>query len=127
MLYSNILLIDDDLDDGALFVEAVRTLNQEINCRAESNPVHALEKLRESEILPDLIFLDINMPALSGMDFRSRLRDEVRLQNIPVILYSTYSQDAAEQLSLTSGDDQFISKPYSFEALVEILRNIIKP
>lgn len=127
MLYNNILLIDDDREDSAVFLQAVQSLSRDIICRVDNNTVKAIENLRDSVILPDLLFLDLNMPAVSGLDFRRRLRDDQRLKDIPVILYSNYSKEAAEQLSLINDSDQFISKPHSYEAMVEILRNIIKP
>lgn len=127
MLYNNILLIDDDKEDSAVFLEAVQSLSPDIICRVDNNPVKAIENLRDSAVLPGLLFLDLNMPAVSGLDVRRRLRDDQRLKDIPVILYSNYSKEAAEQLSLINDSDQFISKPHSYEAMVEILRNIVKP
>jgi CheY-like chemotaxis protein len=77
-------------------------------------------------VLPDVIFLDYNMPDMNGQDFIAAIRKDERLRGIPVILYSTYSQEAAEQLLLTTGTDYFISKPYHFEDLKNILKNVLQ-
>ncbi|WP_347049166.1 response regulator [Flavobacterium olei] len=124
-MYRNIWLIDDDKDDGELFAEAVQSLNAGIRFRFESNPLQALELLQRAESLPEIIFLDLNMPSINGQDLREKLQDHERFRDIPVVLYSSYSKAAAEQLSLVNDTDQFISKPGSFEALREILRLVL--
>lgn len=126
MQYQNILLVDDDDDDREIFREAVNSLGKGILFEDEKNPEEALVKLRKSEVLPDVIFLDYNMPDMNGQDFIEQIRKEKRLIGIPVILYSTYSEEAAEQLSLTAGTEYFISKPYNFEDLKNILKNVLQ-
>jgi CheY-like chemotaxis protein len=126
MQYQNILLIDDDDDDREIFREAVNSLGKGILCEDEKNPTQALEKLRKSEVLPDIIFLDYNMPDMNGQDFIAQIKGEQRLRDIPVILYSTYSKEAAEQLLLTAGTEKFISKPYNFDDLKSILKIVLQ-
>jgi len=126
MKYQNILLIDDDDDDRKIFRLAVNSLEKGILCQDEKNPTQALEKLRKSELLPDVIFLDYNMPDMNGQDFIAQIREEKRLKHIPVILYSAYSKEAAENLLLTTGTEYFISKPYDFEDLKSILKNVLQ-
>nr|WP_315248528.1 response regulator [uncultured Flavobacterium sp.] len=126
MQYQNILLIDDDDDDREIFIEAVNSLGKGILCEDEKNPTQALVKLQKSEVLPDVIFLDYNMPDMNGLDFITQIRKEERFRGIPIILYSTYSKEAAEQLSLTTGTDYFISKPYNFEDLKSILKAVLQ-
>ena len=126
MQYQNILLIDDDDDDREIFREAVNSLGKGILFEDEKNPEEALVKLQKAEVLPDVIFLDYNMPDMNGQDFIEQIRKEKRLIGIPVILYSTYSEEAAEQLSLTAGTEYFISKPHNFEDLKNILKNVLQ-
>lgn len=85
-------------EDGDFFAEAVQSLSSEIQLRFETDPIRALEILQQDVMLPDLIFLDLNMPAVSGEDIRKKLRREERLKDIPVILYSSYSKTAVELL-----------------------------
>lgn len=73
MLYQNILLVDDDREDADVFIEAVISLDKNITCLAETNPVKALEFLKSTEILPDLIFLDYNMPVMNGNEFIEKI------------------------------------------------------
>lgn len=126
MLYKNILLIDDDSDDADVFIEAVNSLDRNITCTAQTNPIKALEYLASLEILPDLIFLDYNMPVLNGNEFLAKMRVVKRLAVIPVIVYSTYSQAAAETLCIVHENEQYITKPSNFNDLKVLLDSILE-
>ncbi|WP_291287459.1 response regulator [Flavobacterium sp.] len=126
MLYKNILLIDDDNDDADVFIEALHSLDENIQCLAETNPIKALENLKRSEKLPDLIFLDYHMPVLNGNEFLEKMRQVQQLSQIPVILYSTYPEEAAEQLGISVHSKRYITKPYSFVELKALLKHILK-
>ena len=125
MLYKNILLIDDDIDDADVFIEAINSLDKNVTCLAETNPVKALEFLKSTKILPDLIFLDYNMPVLNGNEFIQKMRTVEKLKPIPVIIYSSYSENAAAQLSIINDTERYISKPNSFAELTALLKNIL--
>lgn len=125
MSYKNILLIDDDSEDTDVFLEAVNSLDKNINCLVQNNPVQALEYLKNLEILPDLMFVDFNMPVLNGNELIGRMREVVRLQAMPVILYSSYSETAADRLSIIN-DSQYITKPSNFNELVAVLKEILE-
>lgn len=125
MLYKNIFLIDDDIDDTEMFIDAVNSLDQNILCRAETNPLKALEYLKSSDELPDLIFLDYNMPVLNGSELLEKIRGEKKLQSIRVIVYSSYSQHAAQQLSIVNGTQSYITKPLTFMDLKEVLKEVL--
>lgn len=126
MLYKNILLIDDDSDDTDVFIEAIISLDKNISCLAETNPIKALEFLKSTEILPDLIFLDYNIPVLNGSEFIEKMRAVEELQPIPVIVYSSYSENAAEQLSIIHDTERYITKPNSFKELTAVLKSILE-
>ncbi|TDO73141.1 response regulator receiver domain-containing protein [Flavobacterium chryseum] len=125
MLYKNILLIDDDSDDADVFIEAINSLEKNISCLAETNPVKALEFLESTEILPDLIFLDYNMPVLNGNEFIEKIRAVKKLEPIRVIVYSSYSETAAEQLSIIHDTETYITKPNTFTELTAVLKTIL--
>lgn len=84
-----ILYIDDDLDDIELLKEMFRQLDQTISFIAYSNGHDALDFLHETPHLPDYIFVDINMPLLSGKQILRYLKQDRKLKTIPVIMYST--------------------------------------
>lgn len=126
MLYKKILLIDDDNDDVEIFIEAIHSLSKNIHCQAETNPIRALENLKIIETLPDLIFLDYNMPFVNGSEFLSKMREVQKLSKIPVILYCTCCAEVAQRLYMIQERVKYIVKPCSFAELQEILKNILE-
>ncbi|WP_125721189.1 response regulator [Flavobacterium ustbae] len=126
MPYKNILLIDDDIDDMQLFTEAVQAVNRDVVYRAELNPSRAYEQLAASEDLPDIIFLDYNMPVVNGLEFIKRMRNAEKLKNIDVIVLSTPPEEVMVQwFERNNTVVKYISKPNTFEELKEILAGLI--
>src|SRR5688572_18871960 len=89
-----ILLIDDDSDDRLLFREAFQDVSPESICVTESDASKALADLFNPAIQnPDIIFLDINMPKISGWDCLDKIKAQPLTKKIPVIMYSTSSHE----------------------------------
>ena len=126
MLYKNILLIDDDADDAEIFMEAVNAVEKNIVFRSEVNPVKALEDLEVSETLPDVIFLDYNMPLLNGKEFLQRIKSRSKLKDIPVILISSPSKEFVTDLLQKKEIIHYISKPNSYVELINMLKSVLK-
>lgn len=124
MNYSNILQIDDDVVDCELFKEALAEVSSANYC-AIHNPVEALKKLDKKELNPDAIFLDLNMPSISGIEFLATIKKEPGLKEIPVIIFSTshYEDILLEAKSLGAKD--FIPKPSDFNKLKQILNRFV--
>lgn len=126
MPYKNILLIDDDSDDTLFFVEALSAVDKPINCRTILNPARAWEELQVLEELPDIIFLDYNMPLLTGLEFIKRMQGVERLKNVEVIVLSTPSEQVmAPWLETNKTAVKYISKPDSIEELTAILQELL--
>jgi len=108
----SLLIVDDDADDRMLFIEAVKEVDEDIECITANDGQQALELLQnEDSSLPDLIFLDIRMPRLSGKKCLAELKKDERLKHIPVIIYTT-SREVEESKELKEmGAYHFISKP----------------
>lgn len=117
-----LLIVDDDSDDRELFIEAVREVDQYIECIAAKNGLQALEWLKDPiHTLPDLIFLDISMPLLSGKKCLAEIKSNEKLQQIPVIIYTT-SKDIEESKALKKmGAFHFISKPGDAEDIYYVV------
>lgn len=124
MLYKSILLIDDDLEDAEILFQAIRSLEEKIVCRIDTNPTKALEDLKKAENLPDHIFLDLNMPTFSGLEFLQELKKEERLANIKIILYSGHSKEFMDKLCQNFEGVTCIKKPDNYQELVAVLTNI---
>ena len=87
-----ILVIDDDKDLRESLVDALIDTGHDVT--AAENGAHALRLLRATDPLPRLILLDLMMPVMDGIEFRSQQRADSRLRDIPVVVLSA---DAAVQ------------------------------
>ena len=122
MKYKNILLIDDDTDDQDIFLTAVSEISDDVKCLALGNAAEALLQLESKDIFPDAIFLDLNMPVMSGQQFLIEIKKRTQLKNIPVIIFSTSSHYNTIKIMKDLGAHDFITKPNKFDLLVEILK-----
>jgi CheY-like chemotaxis protein len=120
-----ILLIDDDQDDVELFVEAVKQLNKNIEIEIAYNSLKALNDLKIAAHLPDFIFLDMQMPYLSGQEFLNEIAQIPRLNSIRIIVYSSHTTSTLQQLVKHSSQVSYITKPYSFSELVKMLDELL--
>lgn len=121
-----ILIVDDDEDDRKLFIEATEELDKTINCLSAADGTEALGLLRdERNEVPDLIFLDLRMPGLTGEECLVEIKKEPRLAGVPVIVYTT-SRDVQESVRLKQlGAAHFMSKPSSPEEVFYMVSFVI--
>jgi CheY-like chemotaxis protein len=87
--YKRLFIIDDDLEDQEIFIEAVREVDASIACITCNNGEDALAELENAGVAPDLIFLDLNMPRLNGKQVLKEIKSRKSLQGLPIIMYST--------------------------------------
>lgn len=125
MMYSKILVIDDDIDDQEIFLTALETASSSVECTTSASGVDALQKLTEGTITTDIIFLDLNMPIMSGQEFLSEIKRDKHLANIPVIVLSTSAHQPTIEQAKRLGAANFITKPDKFNELVRILKEIL--
>jgi CheY-like chemotaxis protein len=125
--YRNLLLIDDDADDHEIFLEAVNEIDNSIQCVCYFDGEEALRKLQKNgDTLPDLIFLDTNMPKVSGKHVLTSLKKSSSLNNIPVIMYSTFFSGKDKEEFKSIGAAFHLSKPAKFEELRNALSDILQ-
>lgn len=117
-------LIDDDHDDQLIFSLALKQVSGSLLCVTADNGFDALEKLAQKSFLPDYIFMDLNMPGMNGIECMLKIRGLKHLRNIPVIIYTTSSnqKDILETHAL--GAYAFITKPCHVADLSEKLHEV---
>lgn len=119
-------LIDDDIDDQEVFELALKDIDGELSFIKAYDGREALDILNKDEtFLPDFIFLDLNMPRISGKECLTEMRKMARLQNVPIYIYSTSSSEKDKTETHNLGATGFITKPYIIDDLEEILSEII--
>lgn len=120
-----VLLIDDDEDDRFLFTEAVKEINEGIACICASGAEEGLQILKKCGQLPDLIFLDLNMPRINGKQCLQEIRRVKKFQGLPVIIYSTAKSEQIEEEVKNMGASLFMVKPNSYDKLKKELTALI--
>ncbi len=120
-----IFLIDDDIDDQEFFMEAVKEVDPNIECHLASSCDDGLELLNKSSVLPDYIFLDLNMPKVDGKKCLLELKKNARVKDIPVIIYSTSSLKKDIDETKAMGAVHFLTKPAAFRELCEAIENVL--
>jgi CheY-like chemotaxis protein len=116
------LIVDDDADDREMFCEALAEVIPDCKCFTAPNGRRAIMALEDGEIpMPDLIFLDINMPVMNGWQCLSKLKETGTYNAIPVIMYSTSSYPEDVKCAQRLGALCFFSKPSRYTELKDNL------
>ncbi len=119
-------IADDDPDDQELFLEALQLIDNFSDCVTAFNGQEALQKLLHGmKQLPDFIFLDLNMPGMNGKQCLAEIKKHTALQHIPVIIYSTSSDNKDIEETLQYGAAYYLQKPSRFDDLLVSLKKII--
>ena len=126
-----ILIANDDEDTRFLMQEALREVRSAIRSEFVENGEQVLDYLyRRGEYAgsnwdrPDLILLDLNMPRLDGREALTLIRYDPDLQQIPVVILTTSHRSGDILLCYRLGANSFISKPVTFEGLVEVMKTL---
>lgn len=119
------LLIDDDQDDQEIFSMALEDVNSNIQCIMASNGLAALEKLTAiTPLIPDYIFIDMNMPKMNGMECLREIQKLHYLKDTAVFMYSTSSDEKMIEKSKALGAKDVIVKPHGLAMLTEKLLQV---
>lgn len=120
-----IILVDDDAEDRMIFEDAFLQLNTGNQLLMFQNGLELIKYLKESETIPDIIFLDLNMPVMSGLETLTEIRKNEDYANISVVIYSTSSAEKDIEDTLIAGANVYITKPNDFEILKETIGKVI--
>lgn len=121
-IVKSIFLVEDDLDDQEFFVEALNEIENVSLYGIANNGEEALDQLN-NHIRPDLIFMDIHMPRMNGLECLTKILQTDQIKNIPVIMLSTAIPQIEMARSL--GARGFIEKPSDNRVLKAHLEKMI--
>jgi DNA-binding response OmpR family regulator len=116
-----ILVVDDEPDNVEL-LEVILTLEGFVVLTAASGE-GAFASVTEQR--PDLILLDVMMPGMTGYQVVAKLKGDLDTTNIPIIMLSALSSRKDRMLGLSSGADDFLTKPLDREELVLRVQNLL--
>ena len=122
-----ILLADDDMDDCRFFREALEALPISTSEKVVNDGEELMQLLTNTvEKLPQVLFLDLNMPRKSGFQCLTEIKNNTRLEKIPVVIISTsYDPDVADAL-YQNGASYYIRKPIGFSQLQDLISRAIR-
>jgi CheY-like chemotaxis protein len=121
----NILLADDDQDDRYFFEKALKQISISTTLRTVEDGEQLMRFLEEHLTnLPDAIFLDLNMPKKTGGECLTEIKANEKLQNIPVVIYSTSLHEEIADGLYQSGAHYYLQK-CNFSKLPKAITEVI--
>lgn len=119
------MLADDDNDDAELFGEALAGIKPPVAFHHVEDGHGVFQFLNVSgNKKPDIIFLDLNMPEMSGWQCLAKLKNDIYLKEIPVVMYTTSSNSRDKEIAMELGAHGFLTKPTDYKVLKKMLENI---
>ncbi|KOY52111.1 response regulator [Polaribacter dokdonensis] len=124
--YIKVILADDDEDDRLFFTDAFEELKITTKVSTFNDGVYLMDHLNSADItLPEILFLDLNMPRKSGMDCLKEIRANDRFKDIAIAIYSTSSSEEDVENTFVLGANIYIKKPNDFKKLKKVLSEIV--
>ncbi len=123
-----IILIEDDADDQVILSDVFKTLNYKNEIIFFSDGEKALSYLSETNIEPFIIFSDINMPILTGIELRAKVHEneDLRLKSIPYLFFTTSAEQKHVVEAYSKSIQGFFVKPLSFQELKDTIKCIVE-
>jgi len=121
-----ITLADDDEDDRMFFTDAFDELKINTVVNTVNDGVALMDFLNATEtILPNIIFLDLNMPLKSGIECLKEIKADAKFKDIVIAIYSTSSSEEDIENTFVLGANIYIKKPSHFGKLKEVLSEVV--
>lgn len=111
---NSVLLAEDDEDDVHLFKTVLAELNQDILVTVAADGNLLMAFLKQASTLPEMIFLDLNMPFKNGFECLREIRGNEKWNSIKIFVLSTSSQPQHIEDAYKGGADLYLSKPTSY-------------
>jgi CheY-like chemotaxis protein len=121
-----ILYAEDDVDDYGFFEDTLARVYPEAKCINARNGREVLDILDASTTLPDIIFLDINMPTMDGKSCLKSIKSDPWLKGIPVIIYTTSSSEKDQEQCLQLGAEKYVIKPFGLMAAEPLIKDALQ-
>ncbi|MCL6461158.1 Response regulator receiver domain-containing protein [Flavobacterium micromati] len=124
--YITICLADDDEDDRLFFTDAFDELRINTRVKTFKDGVELMNYLNHADsILPNVLFLDLNMPKKNGVECLLEIKKNVKFNDIAIAIYSTSSTEEHIEETFVNGANIYIKKPNDFENLKKILSEVV--
>ncbi|MCW3113061.1 MAG: response regulator [Segetibacter sp.] len=123
-----IIIIEDDVDDQEMLGDVFKELKFKNKIIFFGDSQKALDFLIDTEIEPFIIFSDINMPKLTGLELREKVHnnEELRLKSIPYLFFTTTAEQQAVIEAYSKSVQGFFVKPGSYDGLKRVIKTIVE-
>lgn len=124
-----ILLVEDNPGDARLILEAFKDSEITTNINTVTDGEQALHYLQKknsfaNSIRPNIIFLDLNLPKVNGLEVLETIKNDVSLKTIPVVILTTSSSDEHIVKSYNLNANCYITKPVDFDKFLDAVKTI---
>lgn len=116
-----ILVVDDEPDILKVVLFRLKKLGYDLS--SATNGIEAIDSVRNNK--PDLILLDLRIPVLDGVEVAKRLKADNSTRNIPIIIVTASTHQVEEKAKECKADD-YITKPFSPDELIEKVEKFLK-
>jgi len=120
----DILVVDDSKVMREMVIACMRGLSGARFTQAASG-LEAIEKLSLSPF--DLVFLDLNMPDIGGLEVVEFTRGQDKLKTLPILIVTTRADDGSRERVLAAGATKYLTKPFTPESILAELRSMLAP
>ncbi|HMK04370.1 MAG TPA: response regulator [Ferruginibacter sp.] len=121
-----LMLADDDPDDCMFFKEALEEIPLDTDLTTVNDGVELMQFLNATAAhLPDLLFLDLNMPLKAGFQCLVEIKENEKLKELPVIIYSTSMDHDVVNMLYEKGAHYYICKPPEFSLLKKVIHEAL--
>lgn len=120
------MLADDDEDDRLIFSDAVKEIDSTVKVETVVNGEALMKHLfSRQDSLPDILFLDINMPRKNGFECLREIKGNEVLRNTPIVMFSTSSSPANIKEAHDEGANLYLQKPSTFTEIKRLLTLVL--
>lgn len=124
--FIHIILADDDEDDRLLFTDAFDELKINTKVNTFNDGVELMDYLNAANaILPNVLFLDLNMPKKNGIECLHEIKKDNRFSDIAIAIFSTSSSEEHIEETFVKGANIYIKKPSDFTTLKKVLADVV--
>lgn len=122
-----VYLADDDEDDVYLFSEALQSVNKTVAFESVNDGQELLEKMDNGGNPPYLVFLDVNMPRMNGLEALKKIKAQGNFNDVWVVMFSTSITKENVEKAFQLGADLYIQKPTEFNSLKDVIYKYTQP
>ena len=123
---TNLFLAEDDDEDIKFFTDIISDISPDIQISVAKNGIELMNLLETEKLLPDFIFLDLNMPIKTGFECLKEIRSSEKWKAIKIVILTTSSQREQVKEVYKMGADLYLQKPNSYSTFRDTLSKCLQ-